>query len=142
MLVLSRKLGERIVIGENIVVTVVSVSGDRIRLGVSAPAGVPIHREEIFRRYEGNPILTAAEWPHTVNAVFNPAVVEFEGETLLLARVETRTGISHLGVARSADGLTNWVIDHDRDLLPDLTSHAEEFAKMGLHAMWRAAERV
>jgi len=52
MLVLSRKLGERIVIGENIVVTVVGMSGDRIRLGISAPAGVPIHREEIFRRLQ------------------------------------------------------------------------------------------
>jgi predicted GH43/DUF377 family glycosyl hydrolase len=87
----------------------------------------PDLREEIFRRYEGNPILTAAAWPHTVNAVFNPAVVEFEGDTLLLARVETRTGISHLGVARSPDGLTGWIIDHDREMLPDPRSHAEEF---------------
>jgi predicted GH43/DUF377 family glycosyl hydrolase len=62
-----------------------------------------------------------------VNAVFNPGVAEFEGETLLLARIETRTGISHLSVARSADGLSNWVMDHDRDMLPDLASHAEEF---------------
>jgi predicted GH43/DUF377 family glycosyl hydrolase len=84
-------------------------------------------RQEIFRRHEGNPILTAAQWPHTVNAVFNPGVAAFEGETLLLARVETRTGISHLSVARSADGLTNWEMDHDRDMLPDLSSHAEEF---------------
>ena len=84
-------------------------------------------RQEIFRRYEGNPILNAAQWPHTVNAVFNPGVAEFEGETLLLARIETRTGISHLSVARSADGLTNWVMDHGRDMLPDLASHAEEF---------------
>jgi predicted GH43/DUF377 family glycosyl hydrolase len=84
-------------------------------------------RGEIFRRHEANPILTAAQWPRTVNAVFNPAVAQFEGETLLLARVETRTGISHLSVARSADGLTSWVIDHDRDMLPDLSSHAEEF---------------
>jgi predicted GH43/DUF377 family glycosyl hydrolase len=84
-------------------------------------------REEIFRRYEGNPILTAAEWPRTVNAVFNPAVVALEGETLLLARVETRTGISHFGVARSANGLTDWVVDHAGDMVPDLASHAEEF---------------
>jgi predicted GH43/DUF377 family glycosyl hydrolase len=62
-------------------------------------------REELFRRYDGNPILTAAQWPQTVNAVFNPAAVQFEGETLLLVRVEDRTGVSHLSVARSADGL-------------------------------------
>jgi carbon storage regulator len=52
MLVLSRKVGERIVIGENIVVTVVDVRGDRIRLGISAPEGVPIHREEVFVRLQ------------------------------------------------------------------------------------------
>ena len=87
----------------------------------------PEPREEIFRRYEGNPILTAAKWPRTVNAVFNPGVAQLGGETLLLARVEDRRGISHLGVARSTDGLTNWAIDHDGDMLPDLASHTEEF---------------
>jgi carbon storage regulator len=46
MLVLSRKPGERIVLG-NIVVTVVSVSGNRVRLGFTAPADVPIRREEL-----------------------------------------------------------------------------------------------
>ncbi|MGD9646599.1 MAG: carbon storage regulator CsrA [Pirellulales bacterium] len=49
MLVLSRKEGERICIGENIVVTVVSVRGDRVRLGFEGPREVPIHREEIMR---------------------------------------------------------------------------------------------
>lgn len=84
-------------------------------------------REELFSRYEGNPILTADDWPHTVNAVLNPAAVQFEGETLLLVRVEDRTGFSHLAVARSADGLTGWTVDHNRSLLPDLESHAECF---------------
>lgn len=84
-------------------------------------------REELFRRYEGNPILTADDWPHMVNAVFNPAATQFDGETLLLVRVEDRTGFSHLSVARSADGLTDWVVDHHRCFLPDLTSKAERF---------------
>ena len=61
------------------------------------------HPAELFSRFDGNPILTAADCPHTVNAVFNPAAVRFEGETLLLVRVEDRRGISHLCVARSAD---------------------------------------
>jgi carbon storage regulator len=47
MLVLSRKRNEQIVIGENIVVTVVDVRGDKVRLGVDAPQDVPIHRHEI-----------------------------------------------------------------------------------------------
>lgn len=50
MLVLSRRIGERIVIGDGILVTVVATGGDRVRLGVSAPAATPIHREEIWKR--------------------------------------------------------------------------------------------
>lgn len=82
---------------------------------------------ELFERYAGNPVLTAADWPHTVNAVFNAGVTRFAGETLLLVRVEDRTGLSHLCVARSADGITNWVVEPDRGLQPDVASHAEEF---------------
>ena len=82
---------------------------------------------ELFRRYDGNPILTAADWPYTVNAVLNPGVTRFGDETLLLVRVEDRTGLSHLCVARSADGLTNWIIEPDRRLLPDVESQSERF---------------
>jgi carbon storage regulator len=52
MLVLSRKLGESIVIGNGITVTVVEVHGERVRLGFSAPADVPIHREELQRKLD------------------------------------------------------------------------------------------
>jgi carbon storage regulator len=47
MLVLSRKLGEKIVIGDNIVVTVVKIDRNQIRLGIEAPHEVPVYREEI-----------------------------------------------------------------------------------------------
>jgi len=47
MLVLSRKLGERIVIGENVVVTVVKIDRNQIRLGIEAPEDVSVYREEI-----------------------------------------------------------------------------------------------
>lgn len=50
MLVLSRKEGERIVIGENIELTVVAVHGNRVKLGFRAPDEVSIHREEVSRR--------------------------------------------------------------------------------------------
>ncbi len=50
MLVLSRKKGERIVIGGNIEVTVVGVRGNCVRLGFRAPDEVAIHREEIFQQ--------------------------------------------------------------------------------------------
>lgn len=48
MLVLSRKRDERIVIGENIVITVVDVRGDKVRLGIEAPTDVPVHRQEVL----------------------------------------------------------------------------------------------
>ena len=47
MLVLSRKRDERIVIGDNIVITIVDVRGDKVRVGIEAPADVPVHRQEI-----------------------------------------------------------------------------------------------
>ena len=53
MLVLSRKKDERIMIGENIEVTVVEIRGDRVKLGFVGPNEVPIHREEVFRRING-----------------------------------------------------------------------------------------
>ena len=48
MLVLTRKPGERLVIGDNIVVTVVDVKGDNIRIGIDAPREVKVYRGEIF----------------------------------------------------------------------------------------------
>jgi carbon storage regulator len=50
MLVFSRKTGERAVIGGNIRVVVLSVQGDRVKLGFEGPAHVPIHREEVLER--------------------------------------------------------------------------------------------
>lgn len=48
MLILTRRPGERVVIGEEILVTVMGVSGHTVRLGISAPEGVSIYREEIW----------------------------------------------------------------------------------------------
>ncbi len=47
MLVLSRKLGEKIVIGDNIVVTVVKIDRNQIRVGIEAPTDISVYREEI-----------------------------------------------------------------------------------------------
>ena len=61
---------------------------------------------ELFRRNPANPIITAADWPGPVNVVFNPAAVQLDDETVLIARVEARTGISNITVARSAAGVS------------------------------------
>lgn len=55
MLVLSRMSGESIVIGDEIVVTVVEVRGDKVKLGISAPNRVPVHRDEIYRKVSRGP---------------------------------------------------------------------------------------
>ena len=54
MLVLTRKIGERITIGEDVVVTVVSIENNRIRLGIEAPRSVPIWRSELIGEEEPN----------------------------------------------------------------------------------------
>lgn len=62
MLVLSRKRGEMITIGNGVTVTVLSVQGDKVKIGITAPAEVPIHRQEIHERIEGClPLLAHAE---------------------------------------------------------------------------------
>ena len=50
MLCLSRHRDESIIIGHDIVVTVIDIRGDRVRLGITAPAAVTIHREEVYCR--------------------------------------------------------------------------------------------
>lgn len=47
MLILSRKVDERIKIGSDIYVTVVRIAGDKVRLGIEAPINTPVHREEV-----------------------------------------------------------------------------------------------
>jgi len=48
MLVLSRRKNERIVIGDNIVITIVDVRADKVRIGIEAPPDVPVHRQEVY----------------------------------------------------------------------------------------------
>lgn len=52
MLVLSRKLGESIVIDGAVTITVVQIRGDKVRLGIEAPKEVPVHRQEVFEKIQ------------------------------------------------------------------------------------------
>lgn len=49
MLVLSRRKDESIVIDENITLTIVEIRGDKVRLGITAPREIPIHRQEVYQ---------------------------------------------------------------------------------------------
>ncbi len=93
--------------------------------GVKRMSGGP--SEVLFHREEGNPILTAANWPYPINTVFNAAATTLaDGSTLLLCRVENRTGLSHLCAARSSNGVDDWEIDPQPTLLPDPANYPEE----------------
>ena len=91
---------------------------------------------ELFRRYEGNPIITPENWPYPANAVFNPAAVISNAETLLLIRVEDMCGFSHLTVARSLDGFTNWQIDQEPTLEADQSIQEEKYGLEDSRIIW------
>lgn len=83
--------------------------------------------ETLLRRHPKNPLLKAGDWPYPINSVFNAgATLLRDGTTLLLCRVEERTGLSHLCAARSANGVDDWKVDARPTLLPDPTSYIEE----------------
>ena len=50
MLILTRRMGETLMIGKEVTVTVLGVQGNQVRLGIAAPRDVPVHREEVFER--------------------------------------------------------------------------------------------
>lgn len=81
----------------------------------------------LIERHPNNPILTAADWPYQCNTVFNPgATLLPDGTTLLLCRVEDMRGHSHLTVARSQDGVSNWEIDPEPTFVADAQNYPEE----------------
>jgi carbon storage regulator len=69
MLVLSRQRDESIIIGDNIIITIVDIRGDKVRLGIEAPTEIPVHRQEVYEaiqrenakaQEDGRPVRTRA----------------------------------------------------------------------------------
>ncbi len=82
----------------------------------------------MFNRHESNPILSAKDWPYSINTVFNAgATLLQDGRTLLLCRCEDFDGRSHLCKAISDNGIDNWEIDEKPTL-----DHDAEFEEDGV----------
>lgn len=60
MLILTRRVGETLMVGDEVTVTVLGVKGNQVRLGVNAPKRVAVHREEIYQRIQGEQQTDAA----------------------------------------------------------------------------------
>jgi predicted GH43/DUF377 family glycosyl hydrolase len=101
-------------------------------------AGLSLQQKahELFKRYEDNPILTPEIWPYPTSAVFNPGAARLNTETLLLVRVEDMRGFSHLTVARSPDGFTNWEIDPKPTLEADQSFREERWGLEDPRIVW------
>jgi carbon storage regulator len=68
MLILTRRVGETVVIGDDVTVTVLGVKGNQVRLGVNAPKEVAVHREEIYDRIKREQAADDTNRPQAVNA--------------------------------------------------------------------------
>ena len=69
MLVLTRRVQQSIVIGKDVVVTVLEVRGDQVRIGVSAPRDIDVHREEVYAELQEANRSAASPTPEAVTAL-------------------------------------------------------------------------
>ena len=72
MLVLTRRPGESIVVGENIVVTVIEIKGGQVRIGIDAPRDVDVYREEIYEQVKQENLSAIANVDEIRKAVQDP----------------------------------------------------------------------
>ncbi len=69
MLILSRKIGQRIVIGDDVEITVVDVRGEQVRLGITAPRSIAVHRKELLEQVAAENVEAAASTPESSDAL-------------------------------------------------------------------------
>jgi carbon storage regulator len=72
MLVLSRQRDESIIIGDNIVVTIVDIRGDKVRLGINAPTEIPVHRQEVYEAIQRENLKATRLQPKETKGLLRP----------------------------------------------------------------------
>ncbi len=80
MLILTRRIGETLMVGDNVTITVLSVKGNQVRIGVKAPAEVAVHREEIYNRIHETDAGKHATQPSSLNAVSEQTNAQSPGD--------------------------------------------------------------
>lgn len=68
MLILTRRVGENVIVGDDIVISVIEVRGDAVRIGIQAPRSVTVHREEVYRELQRANELAASSSDEAIGA--------------------------------------------------------------------------
>ena len=90
----------------------------------------------LFKRCELNPLITVRDIPYPANTVFNAGAVDMGDKVLLLLRVESCSGRSHLTLATSEDGVTNWHVEDWAFLHPGEGFHEESYGVEDCRITW------
>jgi carbon storage regulator len=106
MLVLSRQRDETIMIGDEIEITVVDIRGDKIRLGISAPARIAVHRKEVYeaigRENREAAAAAAGADPSSIAGSIKPGPVRVRTKKSIVGRASLATPVAGAAVAGSA----------------------------------------
>ena len=81
MLVLSRQRDESIMIGDNIVITIVDIRGDKVRLGINAPTEIPVHRQEVYEAIQRENLRASRLEPKETSRLAKPRVQRGDAES-------------------------------------------------------------